>query len=227
MPCIATGKITATKMVSISLDWQCPLDGVEVIPAADAVPHILADGEFIRAKTDRRSPRQIRVDDLSSPVSMLLINARTTERLAGFVGACGIPQPLGYNHDHSGEFVSTLIHFRDDLDEGMQLLNRDDDAARVEWATEHLHRSEFFPSLEWDERQRRQRLVFKPSTLADLMRCEVALAMEAGAKLHHCERCDSAFLTGHMTGRRASAVYCSDRCRMAALRARNAAKGGA
>jgi hypothetical protein len=212
-------------MISISLDWQRPLDGVEVIPAADADPRILADGEFIRAKTDRRSPRSIRIDDLSSPVSMLLINARTTERLAGFVGAFGVPQPLGYNHDGSGEYVSMLISLRDDLDRGMQLLNNDDDAARVEWATEHLHQSEFFPSFEWDEGQRRQRLVFKPSTLADLMKCEVALAIEAGAKLHHCERCDAAFLTGHMTGRRASAVYCSDRCRMAALRARNAGKG--
>lgn len=218
-------------MISLSLDWQHPLDGVEIIPAMDAVgaagsTSILADGEYIRCKTDRFSSISFRVSELSSPYAMRLINARTTKDLANFVNGTGIPDPKGYNHDHRGEYVSTLIDLRDDLDDGMHLLNRNDDAARVAWAAEHLHSSSFYPSFEYDEGQRRQRLVFKPSTLADLMRCEVALAMEVGAKLHHCERCGVGFLTGHMTERRASAVYCSTRCRLAALRARNAAKGG-
>lgn len=217
-------------MILISLDWQHPRDGVEIIPAMDAVSAagsvpILADGEYIRCKTDRFSPISLRVSELSSPYAMRLINARTNEDFANFVRGTGIPEPLGYNHDHRGEYVSTLIHLRDDLDDGMHLLNKSDEAARVAWAEEHLHHSSFYPSFEWDEGPRRQRLVFKPSTLGDLMRCEVALAIEAGAKLHHCERCGSAFLTGHMTGRRVSAVYCTDKCRMQALRARNAAKG--
>lgn len=212
-------------MTSISLEWQRPRDGVEIVPLAEAYPILAGSNvDAIRGRTDRLAPISIRVDDLSDPLSIRLINARTVDDLADFVARFGIVYPGGFNEDMRGESIPTLESFRDDLHEGMSLLNVDDDAARVAWAAEHLHSSIFIPSLEWDEGQRRQRLVFKPKTLADLMKCEVALAVEAEAKLHRCEWCNSAFLTGHTTGRRATAVYCSDKCRMAALRARNAGK---
>jgi hypothetical protein len=36
-----------------------------------------------------------------------------------------------------------------------------------------------------------------------------------------CDHCGGVYWTGHRTGRRSHAKYCSDRCRVAAMRARN------
>jgi hypothetical protein len=52
---------------------------------------------------------------------------------------------------------------------------------------------------------------------------EVRLAAEKGCKLARCANCNDGFLTGPLTGRRSHAKYCSDRCRVAAMRARQAA----
>ncbi|AWM23719.1 hypothetical protein AOX55_0000439 [Sinorhizobium fredii CCBAU 25509] len=68
------------------------------------------------------------------------------------------------------------------------------------------------------------RFVLKADTLYDFMVMEVAAIHEAGAAAASCEHCGKIFLTGPLTGRRSHAKYCSDRCRVAAMRARNAAK---
>ena len=58
--------------------------------------------------------------------------------------------------------------------------------------------------------------------LRDFMSMEVAFAALQRAKLATCEHCGDVFLTGPTTGRRSHAIYCSGRCRVAAMRARNA-----
>jgi hypothetical protein len=65
-------------------------------------------------------------------------------------------------------------------------------------------------------------LALTPRTLADFMIMEVAMVASHGAKLSQCQHCGTQFLTGTLTGRRSHAVYCSDRCRTAAMRARKA-----
>ena len=60
--------------------------------------------------------------------------------------------------------------------------------------------------------------------LTQFMTMEIAMIAMHGAKLGTCEHCGAVFLTGPLTGRRSHAKYCSDRCRVAAMRARNAAK---
>ncbi|AFL49024.1 hypothetical protein ABIE78_005214 [Sinorhizobium fredii] len=70
------------------------------------------------------------------------------------------------------------------------------------------------------------RFVLKADTLWDFMVMEVAAIYEAGAVATSCEHCRTIFLTGPLTGRRSHAKYCSDRCRVAAMRARNSAKEG-
>ena len=69
------------------------------------------------------------------------------------------------------------------------------------------------------------RLVLHPDSLASFMAMEIALAHEAGAVVTWCEHCRKFFLTGPLTSRRSHAKYCSDRCRVAAMRKRNATKG--
>jgi hypothetical protein len=65
-------------------------------------------------------------------------------------------------------------------------------------------------------------MLLKCDHLATFMKMETALAATQGAKLGSCGHCEDVFLTGPLTGRRSHAVYCSSRCRMAAMRLRNA-----
>ena len=70
------------------------------------------------------------------------------------------------------------------------------------------------------------RLVYRVGNLLAFMAMEAALIAEAGAKAKHCENCLTLFIHGPRTGRRSHAEYCSDKCRVAALRKRNKAGKG-
>jgi hypothetical protein len=69
------------------------------------------------------------------------------------------------------------------------------------------------------------RLVLIATSTADFMALEIAEAFEAGAKMLSCPHCKKRFLFGPFTGRRSHGRYCSDRCRVAAMRARNSSRG--
>lgn len=71
----------------------------------------------------------------------------------------------------------------------------------------------------------RPRLVLETLSMRGFMMLELAAAIEAGVTAVACEHCDKLFLFGPLTGRRSHGRFCSDRCRVAAMRARNAAKG--
>lgn len=68
------------------------------------------------------------------------------------------------------------------------------------------------------------RMILVVASLWNFMTLEVAAAFEAGALMRSCEHCKGAFLVGPQTRRRSDARFCSDRCRVAAMRTRNAAK---
>jgi len=64
------------------------------------------------------------------------------------------------------------------------------------------------------------RMLLQCTDLPMFMQMEIAMIALEGAKLVNCEQCHNFFLTGPLTGRRSHATYCSDRCRVAAMRAR-------
>jgi hypothetical protein len=66
------------------------------------------------------------------------------------------------------------------------------------------------------------RLLLESESFVGFMLMEVAMIVAHGARVAECEKCGTIFLTGPLTWRRAHAVYCSDRCRVAAMRARQA-----
>jgi hypothetical protein len=66
------------------------------------------------------------------------------------------------------------------------------------------------------------RMLLQCRELYFFMKMEVAMAAMQGVKLGTCGHCGDIFLTGPLTGRRSHAIYCSGRCRVAAMRARNA-----
>jgi hypothetical protein len=69
-------------------------------------------------------------------------------------------------------------------------------------------------------RDDKPQMLLRCKNLLDFMRMEVAMVALEGAKLATCERCPNLFLTGSSTSRRSHATFCSDRCRVAASRAR-------
>lgn len=64
------------------------------------------------------------------------------------------------------------------------------------------------------------RLVLEAANVSDFMKLEIATALEAGAKVKPCGHCEKRFLTGPFTGRQPHRKFCSDRCRVAFMRAR-------
>jgi hypothetical protein len=56
------------------------------------------------------------------------------------------------------------------------------------------------------------------STLYGFMLMETALVITGGAQVMRCDNCSIIFVTGQGTGRRNTAKYCSNRCRVAAQR---------
>jgi hypothetical protein len=112
----------------------------------------------------------------------------------------------------SGNIAMTNPMAKTDPTEKVRYLNKMIDTAdAIVW-----------PSFVYSEGS--MRFVLKADTLYDFMVMEVAAIHEAGASATSCEHCHRMFLTGPLTGRRSHARYCSDRCRVAAMRVRNAAK---
>jgi hypothetical protein len=64
------------------------------------------------------------------------------------------------------------------------------------------------------------RMLLQCPDLPSFMRMEIALVALEGAKLATCAHCPNLFITGATTTRRSHAIYCSDRCRVAAMRKR-------
>lgn len=83
-------------------------------------------------------------------------------------------------------------------------------------------RIDLTPTFELEAETGVPRMLLKCNDLWHFMAMEIAMIAMQGAKLATCEHCGDIFLTGSLTGRRSHAKYCSARCRVAAMRARNA-----
>ena len=66
-------------------------------------------------------------------------------------------------------------------------------------------------------------MLLQSQTLFGFMLMETTMAIVHDARVAQCEKCGAVFLTGPLTWRRPHARFCSDRCRVAAMRARQAA----
>lgn len=206
-------------MMSIQLDWQRPLDGVEIVPDEIAGE----EGVFL-TWSDRFGPVSRRCDDLEDPLALRLVNCHTPEDMRRFVSRFGFPDD---RCDGMGQsyWLALVRELQRKIE---QLLSATAPAASVDnlrIANDLLKDTKFHPSFEFSEKHGRHVLTMRARTPADLMAMEVTLAIEVGASLTHCAHCGKAYLTGPLTGRRSHSVYCSDKCRVAAMRLRNAEKG--
>jgi hypothetical protein len=113
--------------------------------------------------------------------------------------------------EHEAEYLAmSLVH----------ATNHKSPAMNLRWANEILKQVELTPSFDKDT----GRLILHPRDLFGFMAMEIAFARESGAVTTECEHCEKVYLTGPNTGRRSHSKFCSDRCRVAAMRKRNANK---
>jgi len=191
-------------MLHLRLDWQrCP-DGVELVDVEDG-------GGRYRSRTDRREDFVLMVENLENPVVVQFVN---TPRPDGsrFFDRFGMlikePTPA-WSYANAKDVVTALFS-----------INVPDELLRSKQINEDIEQTRLAPKLIL--RDGKPRLFLEPVSLYAFMLMEIGLAAEVGAKATRCEQCNKAYLTGPMTGRRSHAVYCSDRCRVAAMRKRNA-----
>jgi len=169
-------------------------------------------GMSFRARTSRRYQIKLEAADLEDPVVIHFINARDDSDRAQFLGRFGF---LDHVDQSSCEYG--IVSIGQSIMRGL-LVSAGSAEPNVAAINEVLHRwrIDLFPVLEG------RRLSFGLGSLHGLMLREIVMVVENEARFTTCQHCDKAFLTGPTTGRRSHAAYCSDRCRVAAMRARTA-----
>jgi hypothetical protein len=196
---------------------------------------------YFRSRTDRRQPIRLEMQNLENPVVVEFINAREDTELLKFFSKFGRlyesgPEPRDFE---TLEFGTEGGLYPGDLDRDSAIASQKElrdwvvratgpnQADTLQAINESLGRSmaiDLTPTFELAAETGTPRMLLKCSDLWQFMAMEIAMIAMHGAKLGTCEHCGAVFLTGPLTGRRSHAKYCSDRCRVAAMRARNAAK---
>ncbi|CAN7518908.1 hypothetical protein LJR235_003568 [Pararhizobium sp. LjRoot235] len=199
-------------MIPIKLHWKRCVDGFE----RDA-----AKPDILHARSERTDPVTYELADLENPVVLHLMNCQADEDYIAFVSRFGPVMRM------SNKTVLSVIRTMAENIKTRALFTIDKRAHRETGANfiNRLVRDvSLRPSYVYSEASGRGRLVMQATSLSHFMAMEFIAIHEAGAVATTCEHCDRIFLTGPLTGRRSHAKYCSDRCRVAAMRARNAAK---
>lgn len=194
-------------MFPLRLSWQLPQDGVAADPGGN--------DPFFRRRSDRFIATEVTVRDLEDPAAIALANCQTTRDFEafitrrGFLVACDGP-----------EETSLLTGLASDFSADLELCNAPV-MAKIERARQLVQDPVTVQlDVQLNTETERPEIVHRVLTLSDLMRAEIVLAYQAGAAFGRCQHCSKGFLTGYLTGRRSSSVFCSDRCRVAAMRAR-------
>ncbi|RUT92557.1 hypothetical protein EOD23_34830 [Mesorhizobium sp. USDA-HM6] len=208
-------------MFPIRLEWQRPADGVDLVNDEKfAKKHLGGDGRAIRARSERTIPVTYEVTDLESPVVVHFMNCRDDKDRQAFVARFGFLQ----QDDGWLGFMPWMEHLQERMTIGL-IHGASARSQANDWMNEIAKRVSLKPSFQISSEGRALRLVMHPDSLVSFMVMEIAMAHEAGAVATTCEHCGKYFLTGPLTGRRSHAKYCSDRCRVAAMRKRNSSNG--
>jgi hypothetical protein len=219
-------------MIPVRLEWKRPTDGVEIAFDQElAELETVGDGRYFRARSDRMIPETYELWDLENPIILRFVNSRTDEDRIKFIQRFGFLSTL---NEYRGDSAPWTERYLESVDffksiqseiepnhiatESHEKIGTWRDSIETFMGKAHLR-----PTFAIGEAARPQ-MTLLASSLTCFMFMEIGLVYEAGAEMASCEHCSQIFLTGHMTGRRSSAKYCSDRCRVAAMRARNAAK---
>jgi len=200
---------------------RCP-DGFELAPDKHGLLHF-------RPRTERTEPLRLEMQNLENPVVVEFINAREDADRIKFFAKYGSLWP--FRLPSTGRIIEMPL-FHDDVPkfqerrrkllafasgspvEALQAINE---------AVEQYGDLKLAPKFDLAGEGGAPRMLLKCDNLGTFMTMEVAMIATSGAKLATCKQCGKIFLTGPLTWRRAHAQYCSDRCRVAAMRVRNKA----
>lgn len=194
-------------MIPLRLEWRRPADGMDV--------YLDGSGrKFWDMKTDRFELVSVERVDLENPVVLQFINDNRAGKLERFVNRFGFPREWPFDHVAAQHEAVRLLGSLISLSVSASPQKR---AGAVRMVLDALEVRPVFDETGG-------RFVLQASDLMGFMAMEVVHAHDAGVALTQCAHCQKYFLTGPKTNRRSTATYCSDRCRVAAMRARNLGK---
>jgi hypothetical protein len=182
-------------------------------------------GKVFRHRTERREPKTIAIENLENPVVLQFANATSDNGLLNFFERYGLQGHPVFERDS----VLEQQHMFHAMLENFSALNQTAPTKAVEGINRffelppsELSYGEFDlrPSLHLGGPQGTPRMLLKTKTLRSFMLMEMAMIVAHGAMAHKCDKCGTIFLTGQLTWRRSTARFCSDRCRVAANRAK-------
>jgi hypothetical protein len=187
----------------------------------------------IRYRTARREPFRWEIENLENPIVIDFINAREDAERIRFLSKFGLlhhegPYPDALPRKHpgvTGQPYEHLVRAQDEFRGNLDSINHLKQAELLAEINKSFESGppNLQPWLDLATAKGTPRMLLRCKSLGDFMHMEAVTAAVLGAKMATCEHCGAAFLTGPLTGRRSHAKYCSDRCRVAAMRARNQA----
>jgi hypothetical protein len=220
-------------MYGLAVEIERCLDGVELVelPPPYSPDRTLAGGGshpaapksetplIFRHRTARTESTRLEFTNLESTAVIKFLNAGNDERLRSFLEQFGLTVP------GSQVFRSDVLQSQAQFRHLLETTNIGSPIVALNTANKIIadyKGSELLPVWHLAGQHGAPHVILQGKSLLGYMLMEVANVAAYGARLAACEKCGAAFLTGKMTWRRAHSVYCSDRCRMAALRARKA-----
>jgi hypothetical protein len=212
-------------MTPLRLDWTRPVDGVHRIADTEIdASRTEMDDNVYCARTDRVEPYSLTITDLEDSFVIRFINARTEASQINFLSRFGrLTHPL----DDSLRLLTPrwFDELRQEFEQWLEASTNTDAATKLYHVREILKEVRG-PRLDAEISNETgcPRVLSKYDTLKEILFMEIVSASELGARLTYCSNCYDAYLTGPQTGRKSHSVYCSDKCRVAAMRKRNAAK---
>jgi hypothetical protein len=177
----------------------------------------------LERRSGRREPVHVITADLEDPVALQFVNARGEAALVSFMSR--------YMYDFQGIVDERSLYAPDP---NLALVRIDAIADLQKRFEEKLislngpNQVESIISLaptdrtsvSFHLRDGKPQMMVQCNNLFDFMRLEAGTIGVEGSRLVTCGHCGNLFLAGQGTSRRADALHCSDKCRVAAMRAR-------
>jgi hypothetical protein len=211
-------------MLGLVLETARCCDGVDLHHLEERIPppnHTLAAGgifsahDVFRYRTDRCEPLRLEIKSLENPLVVAFMNARDDHGRAEFLSKYGMLFP-------ENEILhSEVLRSQDSFAGLLARIHHRKPAVAVATVNQAMAAHPSFnlkPTLQIVGKA--PQLMLGCATLVFFMLMEVAMIATYGVHAAHCQHCHTMFVTGTLTGRRSSAKFCGDRCRMAAMRAR-------
>ncbi len=193
---------------SLPLKIDGKVNAVATLAAEGALRH----GKVFRFASARRKPFKLRFVDLEDAVVLKFATAGDDEALVQFFGE------FGFLYKNCDEWPREDVLLEQSNFRRLLELAASDDVEPVAKIINGQVGDHIFRPVLIGRRQ-----FLHVQSLVSLMLMELSKIVTEGARLASCGHCGVLFLTGSQTGRRRHARYCCARCRVRAMRARNAA----